>query len=151
MSGTARAAQGDKRVKVSSTTGSRKDGGASEKVVETVTVERYWPSKAPKWAAGEEEEEKGFVPSASASSAPPPVAVDRRLQRLAERGALTEYDFEKTESAKTRLAQKRKRSAWQDVTAILAKELRGASTALLYLHVSTTLIYPITSSTILHR
>ena len=90
MSGTARAAQGDKRIKVSSTTGSRKDGGASEKVVETVTVERYWPSKAPKWAAGEEEEEKGFVPSASASSAPPPVAVDRRLQRLAERGGGSE-------------------------------------------------------------
>eukprot|EP00964_Phaeocystis_antarctica_P088718 scaffold56470_cov54-Phaeocystis_antarctica.AAC.2 len=74
MSGTARAAQGDKRAKVSSTTGSGRHGGASEKVVENVTVERYWPSKAPKWAAGDDDEEKGFVQSASASSAPPPAA-----------------------------------------------------------------------------
>ena len=56
---TARAAQGDKRAKVSSTTGSGRHGGANEKVVETVTVERYWPSKAPKWAAGDDDDEKG--------------------------------------------------------------------------------------------
>ena len=74
----ARAAQGDKKQATKVLAGGR--SLVSEKVVESVTVGRYWPGKAPKWSEGAEEEDgAGFM--ASSSAVP---AVDRRLQRLNE-------------------------------------------------------------------
>ncbi len=88
----ARAAQGDKKVRTQGRTGTGRHGGVSEKVVEKVEVQRYWPGKTPKWVDGDEaaDDDGGFLPreqpGASAAAARPDVA-DRRLQRLAERSA----------------------------------------------------------------
>ena len=86
----ARAAQGEKRAVVSGRSGSGKHGGASEKVVETVRVERHRAGQAPKWvpkdAVGGDGDEGFLGREAAGSSAPPAGAADRRLQRLAESG-----------------------------------------------------------------
>ena len=86
----ARAAQGEKRAVVTGRSGSGKHGGASEKIVENVRVERHRAGQAPKWVpkdAAADAEDEGFLGrDAAGSGAPPPGAADRRLQRLAESG-----------------------------------------------------------------
>ena len=82
-----RAAQGEKKLSAKGITGSGKHGGVSEKVVEVVEVQRYWPGKAPKgFEDAEFEAEEGFMETEQHG---PEVQVDtgtsndRRLQRLA--------------------------------------------------------------------
>jgi microfibrillar-associated protein 1 len=90
MSG--RAAQGERKAQAQSLVGSRKDGSVSEKVVEVVSVRRYWPGKAPQWSQGNagEAEEEGAPHSASIKAPAPTQSAaepsDRRLQRLAQGG-----------------------------------------------------------------
>lgn len=101
MAARARAAQGETRVTAQSRVGSGRHGGASEKVVEAVEVRRYWPGKAPKWAAAgggglagdSADEDAGFgeqrdgAPSRTDAG---DSARDRRLQRLADDGGTSD-------------------------------------------------------------
>ena len=86
----ARAAQSDVKAKANSLVGSRRDGGIAERVVEKVTVPRYWPGKAPVAAPAEETASAashGGLAAAGAAARPPPSALDPRQGRLA--GAAT--------------------------------------------------------------
>ena len=73
----ARAAQGDKKASSHKL--------VSEKAVEVATVGRYWPGKEPKFKAADDDDEptSGAFAPPKATAAP----VDRRLQRMADRGA----------------------------------------------------------------
>jgi microfibrillar-associated protein 1 len=83
----ARAAQSDVKAKANSLVGSRRDGGIAERVVEKVTVPRYWPGKAPVAAPVEETASAarhgGLSAAGAAAARPPPSALDPRQGRLA--------------------------------------------------------------------
>jgi len=87
----ARAAQSEVKAKANSLVGSRRDGGIAERVVEKVTVPRYWPGKAPVAAPVEETASAashgGLAAAGAAAAKPPPSALDPRQGRLA--GAAT--------------------------------------------------------------